>query len=173
MIKYELQCEHDHTFESWFRDSAAYDRMAEQGVLQCPECGSARVAKALMAPRLARKKGHDDREEARRRSAAATAAAMVGQVAAAAAVPAAADPSAPVPAPPDPVAVRQVMRAVRTYVEQNFDYVGNTFADEARKIHYGDSDARAIYGEATPEEQTALEEEGVEIYSLPVLKDDA
>lgn len=169
MIKYELLCEHDHTFESWFRDSAAYDRMAEQGVLQCPECGSTRVSKALMAPRLARKKGHDDREDARRRSAAATAAAVVGQMAAAA-------PKIPAEVGgemPDPAAVRQVLRTVKAYVEQNFDYVGNTFAEEARKIHYGESDARAIYGEATPEEQASLQEEGVEIYTLPVPQDDA
>lgn len=169
MIKYELQCEHEHTFESWFRDSAAYDRMAEQGVLQCPECGSFRVTKALMAPRLARKKGHDDREEARRRSATATAAAVVGQMAAAVPATATAGDGQAV----DPGAVRQVLRAVRTYVEQNFDYVGNGFAEEARKIHYGESDARAIYGEATPEEQATLQEEGVEIYTLPVPQDDA
>lgn len=169
MIKYELQCEHEHTFESWFRDSAAYDRMAEQGVLQCPECGSVRVAKALMAPRLARKKGHDEREDARRRSATATAAAVVGQMAAALPVAPATGAGGAV----DPGAVRQVLRAVRTYVEQNFDYVGNSFAEEARKIHYGETDARAIYGEATPEEQATLQDEGVDIYTLPIPQDDA
>lgn len=171
MIKYELLCEHEHTFESWFRDSAAYDRMAEQGVLQCPHCGSMRISKALMAPRLARKKGHDDREDARRRSAAATAATLVGQAVAAAPM---AVPNAPdAPAAPDVAAVKQVMRAVRTYVEQNFDYVGKTFAEEARKIHYGESEARAIYGEATPEEQATLQDEGVDIYTLPIPQDDA
>lgn len=200
MIKYELLCDQDHTFDSWFRDSAAYDRMAEQGVLSCPVCGSAKVSKALMAPRLARRKGHDDREETRRRAAAATAAAIVGAGLSGSglsgggmatgtpsdetssggdrsAVPGGsrgdAGTEAVVPAPVDPAEVRQALKVVRSFVEQNFDYVGPGFAEEARKIHYGESDARAIYGEATPEEQADLRDEGVEVYALPDVRDDA
>src|SRR5689334_17586602 len=52
MIRYSLNCERDHTFESWFQDSAAYDQQAERGLVTCPHCGSAKVEKAIMAPRL-------------------------------------------------------------------------------------------------------------------------
>ena len=52
MIKYALACDKGHTFESWFADSAAYDKQAKHGLVTCPQCGSAKVEKAIMAPRL-------------------------------------------------------------------------------------------------------------------------
>ena len=54
MIRYALNCEHSHAFESWFQNSAAYDKQAKRGLVTCPVCGSAKVEKAIMAPRLAR-----------------------------------------------------------------------------------------------------------------------
>ncbi len=70
------------------------------------------------------------------------------------------------------VQLRQYFSGVRKYVEENADYVGKEFPEEARKIHYGEADERHIYGEATPEEVTELVEEGVAIAPLPPDLDD-
>jgi hypothetical protein len=61
----------------------------------------------------------------------------------------------------------QAQQAVRAHVEDNFDYVGDTFAREARAIHEGKSEERGIYGEASPKEVTALIEDGVRVAPLP------
>jgi hypothetical protein len=63
--------------------------------------------------------------------------------------------------------VSQIMTALRRHVEENFDYVGDDFAEEARRIHYGESEHRDIYGETTLEEAQELIEEGVELAPLP------
>ena len=89
-------------------------------------------------------------------------------------------PAAPVPAPPSPEQqkmaalarhmpkeLRQALLQVRAEVEKNCEHVGDRFADEARKIHYGESDKRGIYGETTDEEAEALAEEGIEFGRLP------
>ncbi|WP_428248022.1 DUF1178 family protein [Ferrovibrio sp.] len=65
MIKYELKCKKEHVFEAWFQDSATYDVQAKKGQVQCPHCGSRKIAKAPMAPRLARSKGAQAADEAR------------------------------------------------------------------------------------------------------------
>ena len=67
----------------------------------------------------------------------------------------------------------QMMREVRKTVEENAEYVGDRFADEARKIHYEESEKRGIYGEAKPEDARALIEEGIEVHPLPRLPEDS
>jgi hypothetical protein len=65
-------------------------------------------------------------------------------------------------------AVAMAMAAkVREHIKDNFDYVGDKFADEARKMHSGDAEERAIWGEATPEQARQLEEEGIPAAALP------
>jgi hypothetical protein len=66
----------------------------------------------------------------------------------------------------------EAVRRARDYVEKHFDHVGDRFPEEARKIHYGETDPRPIYGEATPKEAKELVEEGVSIAPLPALPDD-
>lgn len=151
MILYRLRCNDDHEFEGWFRSADAFDTQRESGALECPVCGTADVSKALMAPSIA--KGR-----------------------------------APVPAPRPPEgaelqamhpAVKQAaelkrqLRALRRAVEENCEYVGERFAEEARKIHYGEADAHGIYGETSPEESERLKDEGIEFGSLPWIRDDA
>ena len=63
--------------------------------------------------------------------------------------------------------MRKVLVALKKKVQDNCDYVGERFADEARKIHYGDSEARPIYGEASPEEARELDDEGVTVRRIP------
>ena len=159
MIRYTLACERQHSFESWFQNSAAYDKQSKRGLVTCPICGSAKVEKAIMAPRLAR-----------------------------ADVP---EPPPPIPAPTPPAAtppavaktpvaimssqereLRQKLKELRDHVTKNANYVGPKFPEEARKIHYGETEHRSIYGEASPDEAKALHEEGIEFHPLPILPDD-
>jgi hypothetical protein len=161
MIKYTLVCDRKHTFESWFANSEAYDKQVKKKLVTCPMCDSAKVKKALMAPRLTAK--------GNKRKA--------GKPEAAAAMP----PPAPIVAPdtspvvsvsPQEKEFRQKLRELRDHLVKNADNVGNKFPEEARKMHYGEVEHRSIYGEASPEEARELLEEGVELHPLPVLPDD-
>lgn len=153
MIRYALRCERGHEFDSWFQSSAAYDSQHKRGLVACPVCESARVDKAIMAPRIARK--------GKSRSAPEPAAA-----------PAEDKSSASLVMAPQERELVAKLRELRDHVLKNADNVGNKFPDEARKMHYGDIEHRAIYGEATTEEARALIDEGVEVAPLPVLPGD-
>lgn len=150
MIRYALHCDKAHEFESWFPSSDSYEAQRKQGFVACPVCGSTRIDKALMAPQVARK----DRAPV-------------------------AEPATPTP-PPSAVAVvspveqelRAKLRELREHIVKTADPVGERFAEEARKIHYGETEHRSIYGQATPEEARELAEEGIEFHALPVLPDD-
>ncbi len=167
MIRYTLNCEHGHTFESWFQNSAAYDKQAKRALVTCPVCGSAKVEKAIMAPRLARAE-----------AAAPAEALPMPLPTMPASLPA---PLPPLPAPgKTPVAImspqerelRKKLKELREHVTKNADYVGPRFPEQARKIHYGEVEHRSIYGEASPDEAKALHEEGIEFHPLPILPDE-
>lgn len=147
MILYRLRCNDEHEFEGWFRNAAAFDTQRESGILECPVCGTADVSKALMAPSITK-----SREVAR---------------------PAVSDVQAMHPAAQKAAELREKLRGLRQLVEQNCDYVGDRFAEEARKIHYGEADAHGIYGETTAEETERLQDEGIEFGSVPWIRDDA
>lgn len=146
MIRYDLLCSNGHPFDGWFRDSAAYDEQAAQGIVTCPACGDTAVEKQLMTPSLPVK--------ANRRS------------------------------EPAPVAMhsglrddrtRQLVEAIRElrrHVEENAEYVGDRFTEEARRIHYDESEQRGIYGEATIDDARSLLEEGILVAPLPRMPDD-
>jgi hypothetical protein len=154
MIRYALRCECGHSFESWFQSSAAYDSQHKRHLVTCPACDSAKVEKAIMAPRLASKN---------------TKATTAPESAATSDNPAAASPLVMAPQERELAAK---LRELREHVEKNADNVGRQFPQEARKIHYGDSEHRAIYGQATAEETRSLIEEGVEVMPLPLLPDE-
>lgn len=167
MIRYALRCDKDHSFDSWFRDSGAYDALAAAGALSCPECGSTAVSKAIMAPRLGRRLAEPSEAPG----------ASAAPVPDSAAAPAAAQAVASTPGGavmPESEKLRLLLRELRRQVEANCDYVGPAFAEEARRIHKGESERRGIYGEASPEEAEALAEEGVEVARIPwIPRDDA
>jgi hypothetical protein len=148
MIKYRLSCAHGHEFDSWFDSSAAYDRLEAAELLSCAECGTTKIGKAIMAPRV--KAARDD------------------------------EPRPPSPSPnPLPAVLsadpklRAKLKELREYVEKNHAYVGDKFAEEARKIHYGEAAEKPIYGEATLAQAKELVEEGVPVAPLPFVKEDA
>ena len=159
MIRYALVCRDGHQFESWFQDSAAYDKQAKRGLVTCPQCGSAKVEKAIMAPRLS--------ATAKKRRASMEAPATTTDAPAA----------APAPAPvamisPQEQEIRAKLKELRDHLTKNADNVGAKFPEEARKMHYGEIEHRSIYGVASPEEAKELSEEGIEFHPLPSLPDE-
>ncbi len=154
MIRYALACPNGHSFESWFPNSAAYDKQVKRGLVACPTCGSTKVEKALMTPNLGRSKKR--------------------------VTPAEAPPPAPAPEASEPVAmispqereVHRKLKELRDHLVRNAENVGPRFPEEARKMHYGESDHRSIYGQASPEEAKTMLDEGIEFHPLPVLPDD-
>jgi len=162
MIRYTLVCNKGHEFESWFANSTAYDKQAKRGLITCPLCGSAKVEKALMAPRLARADSTSTPAPAPPSSASPTKAA-----------PAPAQPATPVAMiSPQEQEFRQKLRELRDHLVKNAENVGPRFPEEARKMHYGEAEHRSIYGIASPEDAKELHEEGIEFSPLPVRPDE-
>jgi hypothetical protein len=146
VIRYALVCDHGHGFETWFRSAAAYDDQERRDLLSCPACGSVKVGKALMAPSVGRKGGGVEPPAASGQRVAMTS--------------------------PAEAEIRAKLRELRDHLTTHSDYVGKSFADEARKIHFGESEHRSIHGEASVEEARGLIDDGVEFHPLPNLPDD-
>lgn len=161
MIKYQLVCDAEHEFEGWFGDSAAFDSQSKSGLLSCPVCGSDHVRRALMAPNLASPKTRASKSDTK-------AADATDQT------PPAAGPVAGLP--PEAARNMQVlvneMRKLQSKIRSECRDVGDNFAEEARKIHYGEAEAEGIYGQATREEREALKDEGIEIFDMPWVPSD-
>lgn len=157
MIRYTLNCNKGHSFESWFADSGAYDKQARRGLVTCPHCGSAKVEKAIMAPRLS--------STARKRKASVN-------------TPDA--PAADTMQGNQPVAMmspqekefRTKLKELREHITKNADDVGQKFPEEARKMHYGETEHRSIYGVASPDDAKELAEEGIAFHPIPILPDE-
>lgn len=154
MIVFDLCCPKSHVFEGWFRDSAAFEEQTAAGDLTCPVCGSHDIVKALMAPNIAAKSNA-------RRGPAPVALTDEPANAVMAMTPGEG------PSPKVFAAAMKALRALHQDIEKTCDYVGENFAEEARKIHYGETDPRGIYGAATPDEVRELREEGVDVMALP------
>ena len=146
----DLRCGAGHGFEGWFASEDDYGSQRERGLLDCPVCGNAEVTRLPSAPRL-------NLSGAR--------------------APELAPAPAPVAAPAAASSVTEMAvhgnAATARFVEavaellKNTQDVGPRFAEEARRIHYGESEAKAIRGQATPEEREALADEGIEVFTLP------
>lgn len=139
MIRFSLHCDHAHEFEAWFRSNDDFDVQRKRGFVSCPECGSQKVEKALMAPAVSTSRKQEK-----------MALAMGEQQ-------------------------RKVVAALKEMsenVRKNAENVGDKFAEEARKIHFGEAEARGIYGAATFDEVKGLAEDGVDFVPLPVFPDD-
>lgn len=157
MILYRLRCSNGHEFESWFKDSKAYVRQEKKSLIGCAVCGDSKVARAIMAPRIGKKGNAAAEVEAAPAAPAPTAEQQQAQQQMAAL------------ARHMPTELREALMKVRAEVEKNCEHVGDKFAEEARKIHYGESNKRGIYGETSDEEAEALAEEGIEFGRLPWL----
>lgn len=144
MIKYSLICEKEHDFEGWFGSSGDYDKQRKRGFVECPQCGSKRISKALMTPGVTgTKKSHSDAQK------------VMANI-----------------APQLPEEVVSKIREIKKHIEKNSENVGDKFPEEARKIHYGESEARGIYGKASVKEAVELAEEGVNVVPILDLPED-
>jgi hypothetical protein len=139
----DLQCAQQHAFEGWFGSEDDFQSQLARGLVECPLCGSTHIVKMLSAPRL-----------------------NLGALQ----ITDSAKPAQPrqTPAPAVPTDMQATWMKMVRHVLANTDDVGTQFAEEARKIHYGESDARNIRGQATPEETEALLDEGIDVLPLPV-----
>ena len=153
MILYRLRCSKGHEFESWFKDSKTYERQEKKSLIGCAVCGDGKVSRAPMAPRLG--KGTEKVEVEKPAAPAAPQA------------PTAEQQQMATLAKHMPKELREALLKVRAEVEKNCEHVGDKFAEEARKIHNGESDKRGIYGETSEEEAEALADEGIEFGRLP------
>ena len=139
MIIFDLRCPTGHVFEAWFGSSADYESQQERGLVSCPLCGASEIEKAPMAPAVPAK--GNSRPDA-----------------------------APELFSGNAEAVKAMMAAVATLQKkmiENSESVGDRFADEARAIHLGEAEARAIHGQATPAEADELRDEGIPVAPLP------
>ena len=142
----DLRCGVGHLFEGWFASEDDYGSQRDRGLLDCPVCGNAEVMRLPSAPRL-NLSGARPPEGA---------------------------PAPASPAPAQATALAGAGTAAQRFVEavaellNNTQDVGSRFAEEARRIHYGESEAKAIRGQTTPEEREALADEGIEVFTLPV-----
>lgn len=164
MIHYQLRCSAAHEFDGWFQDSTGFEKLAAAGLVECPHCGGTQISRALMAPAV---------RKSRRKAAPVVVAEEAEKPAEASTPVSAAPPSDPggmsqrVAAGPIPAQLLAMLQRMRAEVEKSCDYVGDGFAEEARKIHNGEVESRGIYGEATEAEAEALAEDGIDIARLP------
>lgn len=150
----DLRCAAGHAFEGWFASEDDYGSQRERGLLDCPVCGNAEVLRLPSAPRL-NLSGAREPAPARARAPARPGGA--------------AGDAAPAPAVDMALQGGAVQRFVAAVAEllNGTEDVGPRFAEEARRIHYGESEAKAIRGQATVEEREALADEGIEVFTLP------
>ncbi|MFT8674800.1 MAG: DUF1178 family protein [Acetobacter sp.] len=160
MICYQLRCAADHGFEGWYRDSSTFARLQHAGLLSCPECGTAQVEQAPMAPAIV-SGGRKRADQTGPQVDHAGPEHMAGESAGGGA---AQNPSAPAVTPD---MVVSAMRQMRRTIEENCENVGERFAEEALRIHNGEAPQRGIYGDMTQPQRETLEDEGVEFHTLP------
>ena len=140
MIVFDLSCDGGHRFEGWFGSSADYASQSERGLVACPECGSAAVGKAPMAPSVPKK---GNRADGGKRPLAG------GQM------------------PPEAVEMLRKLAEIQSEVLKSSTWVGDDFPDRTRAIHYGEREPELIHGQATADQARELVEEGIAI--APIL----
>ncbi len=145
----DLRCDNGHGFEGWFGSDEDFMSQNGRGLIECPMCADKIVARMPSAPRLN------------------LSGSRAAPPAAAQADTAPATPAAP-PKPPTAPDLQAAWLATVRHLMANTEDVGARFAEEARRIHYGETPQRGIRGQATPDERHALQEEGIETMAVPV-----
>ena len=146
----DLRCGAGHGFEGWFASEDDYGSQRERGLLDCPVCGNAEVTRLPSAPRLNLSGARaPDSAQAQPPASAPLATSGTSELAV-----------------HGNAATTRFVEAVAELLKNTQD-VGPRFAEEARRIHYGESEAKAIRGQATPQEREALADEGIEVFTLP------
>jgi hypothetical protein len=179
----DLQCAQHHVFEGWFGSEDDFQSQLTRGLVACPMCGDVSVTKKLSAPRLnlntargdrdthgheaAHATGHSaDRAGADRQPSQANPTEISAQHAESAA--ATTRPSLQEVANLEPAQLQAALLKMVRHVVANTEDMGDSFPEEARKMHYGETEARNIRGHATPEETEELIDEGIAVMPLPL-----
>jgi len=139
MIKYNLKCNNDHEFESWFSDSREFDKLNKKKLLECIYCSSSKIQKSIMAPMISGTKSNEDSVS------------FVDQ---------------------NLLDEKNKLLKIRNYIEKNFEFVGDEFSKKVREVYYDKKTKKSIYGTTTSEEREELEEEGIDLLSIPWVSKD-
>jgi hypothetical protein len=153
MIAYDLSCAAAHRFEGWFSSASDYDLQKTKGLLHCPFCDDGDITKQLSAPNIGRKTNQ---------SAALRPGNSLQQTETAQ------NQVINAPAPEAMAAVIDKLTQLQSEVLKDSKWVGRKFAEEARAIHYGETEPQQIHGESSPQEAKDLAEEGIAICALPL-----
>ena len=139
MIKYNLKCENNHEFESWFSSSDEFDNLNKKKLLECIYCSSKSIEKSIMAPMVSlvndNKKEFNNLENILKDE-------------------------------------KNKLLKLRNYVEKNFEFVGDNFSKKVREVYYDKKNKKTFYGTTTPEERKELENEGIELLTIPWVSKD-
>ena len=139
MIKYNLKCENNHEFESWFSNSKEFDKLNKKKLLECIYCSSNKITKSIMAPMISGSKTDNERKDFLDKK-------LLKQ--------------------------KNELLKLRSYIEKNFEFVGDKFSKKVREVYYNKKTKKSIYGTTTPEEREDLLEEGIDLISVPWVSKD-
>lgn len=153
MIRFSLYCKREHKFEGWFANNEDYEKQKKAGLILCPACGSGQIGKSLMAPHIAAKSDAGAGLPAGRQEALQKMLLLQKMQ-------------------KRKLEVLHKLQDLARKMRENAENVGSNFAEEARKIHFGETKKRAIYGETGAKEAQALLEEGIAVLPLPRLPED-
>ena len=139
MIKYNLKCDNDHEFESWFSDSNEFNKLNKKKLLECIYCSSNKIQKSIMSPMVSGTKLNEDKMR------------LLDQKL---------------------LNEKNQLIKLRNHIEKNFEFVGDKFSEKVRDVYYDKETKKSIYGTTTPEEKKELEEEGIDLLSIPWVSKD-
>ena len=139
MIKYNLKCNKNHEFESWFSDSKDFDNLKKKNLLECIFCSSKKINKSIMAPRVSRTKSDNSIVQTLNNNLKDEKNRLVN---------------------------------LRNFIENNFEFAGKNFCKKVREVYYDKKNKKIIYGTATKEERQELEEEGIDLLTVPWVSKD-
>ena len=141
MIKYNLKCDNDHEFESWFSDSNEFNKLNKKNLLECIYCSSNKIQKSIMSPMVSGTKSTEDKNKV----------SLLDQKL---------------------INEKKQLIKLREHIEKNFEFVGDKFSEKVRDVYYDKDTKKSIYGTTTPEEKKELEEEGIDLLSIPWVSKD-
>ncbi len=139
MIKYNLKCNNNHEFESWFSDSNEFNKLNKKKLLECIYCSSNKIEKSIMSPMVSGIKSNEDKTN------------LLDQKL---------------------LNEKNQLIKLREHIEKNFEFVGDKFSEKVRDVYYDKETKKSIYGTTTPEEKKELEEEGIDLLSIPWVSKD-
>ena len=139
MIKYNLKCNNNHEFESWFSDSNEFNKLNKKKLLECIYCSSTKIQKSIMSPMVSGIKFNEDNTNLLNQK-------LLNE--------------------------KNQLIKLREHIEKNFEFVGDKFSEKVRDVYYDKETKKSIYGTTTPEEKKELEEEGIDLLSIPWVSKD-